>query len=173
MLFDCKKIIAYLCNRNLKRNRTMCYCNGYSGLAVADYFIEKALQQKKAITNMHVLKMIYFAQAFSYPELKKKLIKDDFYAWKFGPVEINTYEEFKRYGAKSITSISNKTSDELADIKSKKEITIFLDKLCKLFDANPYRLSNLSHVSGGPWYVTPMYQVIEYEKIKSYYGGEY
>ena len=34
----------------------MCYCNGYSGLAIADYFVKKALSEGKPITNMHVLK---------------------------------------------------------------------------------------------------------------------
>lgn len=148
----------------------MCYCNGYSGLSIADYFIEKALSSNKAITNMHVLKMIYFAQAFSFSELKRKLIKDDFYAWKFGPVEIHTYEEFKKYGAGNITSISGKTNEELNDLKSNTEITSFLDKIFKLINANPFKLSDLTHIAGGPWYVTPMYQVIEPNKIASYYG---
>ena len=32
----------------------MCYCEGYSGLAVADYFIEKALEDKKDIVPFPV-----------------------------------------------------------------------------------------------------------------------
>lgn len=149
----------------------MCGSGMYSGLAIADYFIEKALQDAKSITNMHVLKMIYFAQAFSFSELHKQLIKDDFYAWKFGPVEITTYETFKKYNANPITDISHKTDGEISDIKCRTEITVFLDKIYKLIDASAYRLSELSHVVGGPWYVTPMYCIIEPEKIASFYGN--
>lgn len=148
----------------------MCYCDGYSGLAIADYFIETAIAENKAITNMHVLKIIYFAQAFSFSELSIKLIKDDFYAWRFGPVEIHTYEEFKKYGASSITSSSGKTNDELIDIRKHTDIVNFLDKLAVLIDANPFHLSDLSHIQGGPWYVTPLYHIIDYGKIKSFYG---
>lgn len=148
----------------------MCYCDGYSGLAIADYFIEKAVQDKKAITNMHVLKMIYFAQAFSFSELNRKLIKDDFYAWKWGPVEIKTYQEFKHFGPGPITEPSGRTNVELSDIKGDPKIVSFLDKLYKLVDANPFKLSDLTHVAGGPWDITPIYRIIEPDKISSFYG---
>lgn len=148
----------------------MCYCNGYSGLAIADFFIEKAISMKKEITNLHVLKIIYFAQAFSYPSLNRRLIKDEFYAWRFGPVEVHTYEEFKTYGSSRITSPSGKTTEELEDIKSRPEIVSYLDQFCSLFDVSINKLISLTHVSGGPWYVTPMYNVIDYGKIVSYYG---
>lgn len=149
----------------------MSYCEGYSGLAIADYFIEKALEDKKAITNIHVLKMIYFAQAFSFSELGIKLIKDDFYAWRFGPVEVKTYETFKHYGASPITSTSKSTKEELEDIKNKSEIVAFLDKLSVLAGVSAYKLVELTHVTGGPWDTTIPYDIIPTEKIRAYYGG--
>jgi uncharacterized phage-associated protein len=151
----------------------MCYCAGYSGLAIADYFIDKALNDGKAITNMHVLKMIYFAQAFGFVQLNRKLIRDDFYAWKFGPVEINTYKAFKIFGPNNITTISNQTMDEQVDLRKHPEIVDFLNMLYRiLIDADTFALSHLTHIAGGPWYVTPMYQIIEPEKIRSYYERE-
>lgn len=151
----------------------MCYCNGYSGLAIADYFIEKALADSKKITNMHVLKMIYFAQAYSFGVLKRKLIKDDFYVWKFGPVEVSTYRAFKKYGANPILKVSGETENEVEAIKSNQSIVEFLNKMYNMMiDANTYRLSELSHIVGGPWYVTPMYQIIEPAKIASFYGKQ-
>lgn len=65
----------------------MCGTKGYSGLAIADYFIKKCLENGTPITNMSVLKMIYFAHGLAYPTLHRKLIKDPFYAWGWGPVE--------------------------------------------------------------------------------------
>lgn len=151
----------------------MCYCNGYSGLAIADYFIEKALADGKKITNMHVLKMIYFAHAYSFGVLKRMLIKDDFYVWRFGPVEVKTYKEFKKYEANAITQISGKSQSELENIKNNSEISAFLNRMYDMMiDANTYRLSELSHIVGGPWYITPMYQIIDPSKIASFYGKQ-
>lgn len=143
--------------------------NGYRGLVIADYFIEKAIEDGKTITNMAVLKMIYFAQGFCYSNLGKQLIKDDFYAWKFGPVEIHTYEEFKQYGAGCITRSSGKTKEELRDIKTHLEIVALLNKVYGLINIHPYTLSNITHEAGSPWDLTPIYQVIKKELIRDYF----
>ena len=81
----------------------------YKGLTIADYLIEKSLSDGPRISNMSVLKMIFFAQGFGYSDLNLKLIKDDFYAWHWGPVEINTYQTFKKYGSNKIIETSGKT----------------------------------------------------------------
>lgn len=148
------------------------YNNGYSGLAIADYFIEKANSEKKNITNMHVLKMIYFAQAYSFSVLKRNLINDDFYAWKWGPVELKTYECFKKHGSEHISHPSGVTDRELSDIKKYESITSFLDTLYNgLIDLNPFALSELTHVPKGPWFITPFNEVINKNTISSYYGN--
>lgn len=147
----------------------MCYCDGYSGLAIADYFVKKALSEKKTITNMHVLKMIYFAQGFGFTELHRRLIKDEFYAWQWGPVEINTYETFRKYGGGAINSISNKTGKELEDIEKNANLVMFLDKIYKLRSINPFILSEKTHTPNGPWAKTRIYDVIDINLIKNYF----
>ena len=147
----------------------MCYCNGYTGLAIADYFVKKAINDKKDITNMSVLKMIYFAQGFGFPVLGYRLIKDDFYAWQWGPVEIKTYRFFCKYKSNPIESISNRTNDELNDIESKQEIVSFLNKIYKLVDINPIVLSEKTHIPGGPWSKTKPYKVIDIQLIEDYF----
>ena len=117
----------------------------YSGLAIADYFIEKSLQDGSELTNMSVLKMIFFAQGFGFADLKLQLIKDDFYAWPWGPVEINTYKTFKKYGGRKIESISNETQTELNDIKSKSNIIEFLDSAYELKEINPFQCFKSIH----------------------------
>lgn len=143
--------------------------NGYSGLSIADYLINKANEDNKPITNMAVLKMIYFAQGFGFSELKRQLIKDDFYAWKFGPVEINTYNEFKQYGAGKISSSSGKTNIELRSIELDLKLIEFLDKIYSLSEIHPYVLSNKTHEAGSPWDLTPIFQVIKKDIIKDYF----
>lgn len=145
----------------------------YSGLAIADYFIKKCLEKNIPITNMAVLKMIYFAHGFCYALKNLKLIDDSFYAWPWGPVERKTYDEFKIYGSKPISSVSGKTNDILFKIENSPEIVSFLDRLIPLAKADPFVLSKKSHVAGGPWDVTPMFQKIDDKIIQVYFNARY
>lgn len=169
LIYRLMQKICLFCRKQTVRDRYMAYEDGYSGLAIADYLIRKANQENKTITNMAVLKMIYFAQGFGFADLNRQLIKDDFYAWKFGPVEIKTYEEFKQYGAGGITSISGKTDLELKDIEKHLEVKQFLDKIYKLVDIHPYTLSDKTHKSGSPWDLTSIFQIINKDVIKDYF----
>ncbi|MDR3132665.1 MAG: DUF4065 domain-containing protein [Prevotellaceae bacterium] len=151
----------------------MDYTGKYSGLAIADYLIEKAHRDNKRITNLGVLKMIFFAQGFGFPELQMALIRDDFYAWAFGPVEPRTYAEFKQYGSSNIVVPSGKTIMELNDIKSHPERIQFLDKISELADVNPFVLMAKTHESGSPWENTELYNKINPELICQYYMRNY
>lgn len=141
----------------------------YSGLTIADYFIEKALNEGKPITNMSILKMIYFVQGFGFQVLKRRLIKDDFYAWQWGPVAKNVYYTFQKYGAKSIAAVSGTTTSELEELKSHPDIVELLDKIYKLRGVNPFVLSEQTHVPGGPWSKTDPYQKIDTDLICNYF----
>lgn len=141
----------------------------YSGLAIADYFIKRALLAKEPITNMHVLKMIYFAQGFGFPELNRRIIYDDFYAWKFGPVEVHTYEAFRKYKWNVITSISGLTTNELKSIEKDKELCNFLNKFDKLRKVSTNILVEKTHEPGSPWDNTMAYSVIDVKMIENYF----
>lgn len=117
--------------------------------------------------------MIYFAHGFSYALRHKPLIKDPFLAWPWGPVEKHTYDCFKKYSANPITSISGETNDELIKIEKDKELCIFLDKFIPLAKASPFVLSDKSHVSGGPWDVTPAFKEIDEKIIQVYFCAKY
>lgn len=143
----------------------------YNGLTIADYFIEKALGEQKTITNMSVLKMIYFVQGFGFQILKRQLIKDDFYAWQWGPVAREVYYAFQKYGAKTITATSGYYMDELTELKTHPEIIEILDKIYKLRGVNPFVLSEKTHSPGGPWSRTAPYQKIDVDLIRDYFSS--
>jgi uncharacterized phage-associated protein len=144
----------------------------YSGLAIADYFVKKALADNAPITNMTVLKMIFFAHGLAYPQLGRKLIKDPFYAWQWGPVEVNTYEAFQKYGGGPIRTISGKRSDELKKLEKDTALTNFLDRLMPLARINPFNLSEKTHEKGSPWDQTDAYEEIGDDLIEKYYSEE-
>lgn len=143
----------------------------YSGLAIADYFIKKCLDANIPVTNMAILKMVYFAHGLAYPQLGGKLIKDPFYKWPWGPVEVHTYEEFKKYGSQPIKSVSGKT--DIEQIKQCPELTAFLDSLVPLAKVPPFVLSEKSHVKGGPWDVARFFDVIDNKTIETFFYGRY
>ena len=143
----------------------------YSGLAIADYFIEKALAEGKNITNMSVLKMIYFVQGFGFQILNRRLIKDDFYAWQWGPVAKDVYYQFQKYGSNPIKSVSGYYDNELEEIKKQKEIVELLDKIYQLRGVNPFVLSEKTHEPGGPWSKTLPYQKIDINLIRNYFSN--
>ena len=145
--------------------------NGYSGLAIADYFIKKCLDENIPVTNMAILKMIYFAHGLAYPQLGCKLIKDPFYKWPWGPVEVHTYEEFKKFGSHQITDVSGKTNIE--HIEQQLALTTFLDSLIPLAKISPFVLSEKSHVKGGPWDVARLFDVIDDKTIETFFYGRY
>lgn len=145
----------------------------YSGLAIADYFIKKCIENSTPVTNMSILKMIYFAHGLAYAQLNRKLIKNPFYAWGWGPVERKTYDEFKKYAAKPITAISGKTNGELSDISSDMTLKSFLDGLLPLAKIDPFVLSKKSHEPGGPWAVTTPYSIIDDKLIEVFFTARY
>lgn len=147
--------------------------SAYSGLAIADYFIERCLDNGKHITNMSVLKMVYFAHGLAYPSLERKLIKNPFYRWDWGPVERHVYDTFKQYGANPIQSVSGRTNEELSRIKCDKILCQFLDSLLPLADLSPFTLSRKSHEPGGPWDVTAPYAVIDDKIIQVFFTARY
>lgn len=146
---------------------------GYSGLAIADYFIEQANQKQIPITNMAVLKMIYFAHGLSYPTLGRKLITDPFLAWKWGPVEPKTYNQFSAYNNLPIAQPSGRTTTELQSIKADTELRTLLDSLLPLAMYNPLVLSEITHENGAPWSKTPNLRPIEDNLIREYFNNEY
>lgn len=166
------EIILLFCKK-IKEGGNMNSIQKYRGLAIADYFVKKCIEQNIPVTNMSILKMIYFAHGFSYALRHKPLIKDPFLAWPWGPVEKHTYDCFKKYSANPITSISGETNDELIKIEKDKELCIFLDKFIPLAKASPFVLSDKSHVSGGPWDVTPAFKEIDEKIIQVYFCAKY
>lgn len=145
----------------------------YRGLAIADYFIKKCLESNIQVTNMAILKMIYFAHGLAYAKINRKLIKDPFYAWEWGPVERKTYDTFKKYGSGNITSPSGNTREEVHEIEKDTDVKALLDALVPLASVNPFVLSEKSHEPGGPWDATTPYSVIDDKLIKVFFSAKY
>ncbi len=95
---------------------------------VARYFIELARSESPEsvpITNLHVQKLLYYAQGWALCSSGRRLFDEDIEAWKLGPAIPRVYRVFKEYGASAIafsegdTSFADKMSaDDKAIIES-------------------------------------------------------
>lgn len=120
-------------------------------LAVANYFIEKALSDGTELTPMKLVKLTYIAHGW-YLALSdgKPLISDSVQAWKYGPVVPEVYHRFKRYGSGPITSVEQRlgATPSVSDPK----ITKFLDRIWNVYGKyTGLQLSTLTHRPGTPW----------------------
>lgn len=51
-----------------------------------------------SLTPLKLQKILYLAQGWSYVWDDTELFEDEFEAWRYGPVNLEVYSEFKRYG---------------------------------------------------------------------------
>ncbi|MDP3764471.1 MAG: DUF4065 domain-containing protein [bacterium] len=114
---------------------------------IADYFLWKASNEKKAITNKKLQKLLYYAQAWSLVLRDKKLFNEKIEAWVHGPAVRDVYFEYKNFGFGPI--VKNVSSEDIAMISQ--EIKNFLDQVWSVYGKKDAAyLEYLSH-SEIPW----------------------
>lgn len=83
-------------------------------MSVAAFFIKKAIEEKKPLTNKKLQKLLYYAQAWSLVIRKKLLFKEKIEAWVHGPAVRRAYLEYKKFGFNPI--VKDVDTKVLADI---------------------------------------------------------
>jgi len=65
--------------------------------AIADYIIQFCRDRGELITNLHLQKLVYYAQAWYLALHDKPLFDEDFQAWARGPVQPELHDRFKKF----------------------------------------------------------------------------
>lgn len=76
-----------------------------SAIAIANYFIDKSLQEKKDITLLFLVKLVYLAHGYLLALLDDggfDKLTDKVEAWRYGPVIPSVYHTFKNNRANPI-----------------------------------------------------------------------
>jgi uncharacterized phage-associated protein len=147
--YDFHDIFSLYRLRNVDYRITM---QGYSSLAIARFFLQKAFQEGKHVTPMKILKLVFIAHGWHLGFFKKPLISESIQAWKYGPVIPALYRYFKEYGSNPIPSIE---MDILPEVPTdmEPETKRLLDRVWEKYSPlSAIQLSALTHQQGTPWH---------------------
>lgn len=129
----------------------------FDARAVANEIIKLARRDGRPITLLALLKILYFAHAWSLALLERPLVRSDLEAWVYGPVAPSVYHELKHHGREPIEEqIRDRNLDEPFDTEeatpehmSGKAVIRLAWNLYK--DLRPGQLVALTHKTGSPW----------------------
>ena len=114
---------------------------------IANWFVLRAQEAGVQLSIMQLLKLVYIAHGWHLETQGGPLFGNKIQAWQYGPVIPDVYNSFRSQGV----VVSNTTGSvppahfDPADARLLEEIWQIYGKL------PAFRLSDLTHVSGGPW----------------------
>jgi uncharacterized phage-associated protein len=147
----------------------------HSALKVANYFLDKAKKDKKDVTPLQLMKLVYLAHGWMLGVHGRHLIQEPIEAWQYGPVIPELYQKTKKFKSLPITHLIEETGKDLAFDEDEKTL---LDKVYRTYaDWTGIKLSALTHVKGSPWFMAwekrPHDSVISNDIIREYYQDKY
>lgn len=138
-----------------------------SSKAVANYFIEQALDTPDGVSPMKVQKLVYYAHGWHLGINGQPLIDEQVECWPHGPVVDSLFHEFKEYGRERITRFATRwvTTEGEDFLEGLRQITPSISDypavdyrsyLASIWEAyggySATKLSNMTHEEGGPWH---------------------
>ena len=133
----------------------------YPAAAIANYFIQHAVERGEYLTPMKLQKLVYFAHGWHLALTDgEALIDESIQAWEYGPVVPSLFHEFKEFGARPIMRKANQTSGsfpilEYQEPEVRQDDEAVRTLLRRVWDIYGSRsaadLSALTHLPGTPW----------------------
>jgi len=134
----------------------------------ANYFLRKGIEEKRPITLMKLLKLVYIAHGWVLAVLDNNegaLGDENIEAWKHGPVTPSLYHEFKHYQNLPIDEWSQTTTQETesdfktesihlknCDIEEKNQFEEIFSAVWEAYkEYSAWGLSQKTHEIGSPW----------------------
>jgi uncharacterized phage-associated protein len=140
----------------------------YDARSIANWFLDRSQKDESALSIMSILKLAYIAHGWRLEMKNEPLFDNRIEAWQHGPVVPDVYSAFRPQGivpTKSVEGYPVPTDGTDVD---------FLEQIYKIYGhLSPFRLSELTHVAGGPWETARKwggwYAEIPNDVIKSHY----
>lgn len=116
---------------------------------------------------MKLQKLLYYASGIYFLYKKCNLIKEDFVAWKHGPVIEQIYYKYNSNDAKEIQH--NRKSKNVIDNETQEILEKMYSKYSRYTAEELQNMTNQEK----PWKKTSRNKIIEKDLIKNYFENEY
>lgn len=143
----------------------------YDARQITNWFIQRSLAEGRSLSIMSLLKLTYIAHGWRLEMQNQPLFRNRIEAWQHGPVIPDVYKTFRPQG------LTPKTMDTDYPLPTDQADVSFLEEIYKIYaHLSPFKLSELTHVRGGPWETARQwggwYAEIPDDLIKSHYIGK-
>jgi uncharacterized phage-associated protein len=125
--------------------------------AVANYVLNRAWEMGFEVSQIDIQKICYFLHGHHLVEHGIPLIKTEFEAWEYGPVQRVLYASFKKFEKQPITEEATafdpirRTEKQLPPITENSAIATIENHLVKYLEIPSFGLVDITHASGTPW----------------------
>jgi len=125
----------------------------YSPSIVANYFLDKASREGRAVTPMQLLKLVYIAHGWHLGYLDAPLINETVQAWKYGPVIKSLYDKIKHYGSGAVREpVQTGAFPWMRESAVDETTGSLLDHVWMNYAGySGVQLSNMTHQNETPW----------------------
>jgi len=140
----------------------------YDARHIANWFVARAGQESRSLSIMSLLKLTYIAHGWHLEMRKAPLFENRIEAWQYGPVIPDVYNDYRKQG------VSISSTDPRHNVKIDDATNALLEDIWKIYgNMTPFKLSDLTHESGGPWDIASKmggnYAAIPNELIQQHY----
>jgi uncharacterized phage-associated protein len=129
----------------------------YDPRSICNLILDEADRAKRAISNLALQKLLYFAHGLHLVETKNPLVTGFFEAWQYGPVHPIAYRAFKNAGANPIlfrASIRDPFTQAVIPLPecTDCDIKTHVGRIVRMYAGlTPGRLVEVSHAKRAPW----------------------
>jgi uncharacterized phage-associated protein len=155
----------------------------YDAHEVANAILDIGDELHLGLTNMAVQKIAYFAHGWYLAENGQPLVKQEFEAWRNGPVLRGVWEALRASGSAPVAFRSRKLdpmTGELYEVKPNltEADLAFVRRIVRMYGSRgAFELSEITHRPGSPWdavwnapagQVTPG-MIIRHDAVRAYF----
>lgn len=120
----------------------------YKALDIAKYIAYKCTNDLKAVSNLHLNRLLFFIQGEYFIKTGDFLFQDDFKAYLYGVIIDEVYHKYRYYGGSNIYE-----SEQGIPLDIRTEIII--DRILeKFYNISYYKIVNMTQWEGGAWDAT-------------------
>ncbi|WP_322517068.1 DUF4065 domain-containing protein [Rhodopseudomonas palustris] len=129
----------------------------YDAREIANYLLDYADRKRLDLTQISLLKLIYFCHGWYLVYKERPLIKNEFEAWENGPVVRVVRDAFKHHGKFKIDTRASKFDLLTGEVLAVRPNLLpddgkFVEEIFDLYQGfGPWDLRDLTHDEGSPW----------------------